>query len=132
MATATKTSTTNGRAPATSARAPARAEGWYLDPKTRPGQRYWDGKDWTAHLAPPGMMLKLCCILGAIAAVGLGIAAVMAKIVDSGPVTMAGGIAVISAGLLFVTLTVGFVVNFYRKRMLKDQSELQPEQGTST
>jgi hypothetical protein len=61
----------------------------------------------------------------------LGIAAVMSKIVDSGPVTMAGGIAVISAGLLFVTLTVGFVVNFYRKRMLKDQSELQPEQGTS-
>lgn len=128
MATATKAPTTNGRAPATT----ARAEGWYPDPKTRPGQRYWDGKDWTAHLAPPGLMLKLCCILGAIAAVGLGIAAVMAKIVDSGPVTIAGGIAVISAGLLFVTLTVGFVVNFYRKRMLKDQSELQPEQGTST
>jgi len=78
------------------------------------------------------MMLKLCCILGAIAAVGLGIAAVMAKIVDSGPVTMAGGIAAISAGLLFVTLTVGFVVNFYRNRMLKDQSELQPEQETSS
>jgi hypothetical protein len=132
MATATKAPTTNGRAPATTTRAPARAEGWYPDPKTRPGQRYWDGKDWTAHLAPPGLMLKLCCILGAIAAVGLGIAAVMAKIVDSGPVTMAGGIAVISAGLLFVTLTVGFVVNFYRKRMLKDQSELQPEQGTSS
>jgi Protein of unknown function (DUF2510) len=132
MATATKAATTNGRAPATTARTPVRAEGWYPDPKTRPGQRYWDGKDWTAHLAPPGMMLKLCCILGAIAAVGLGIAAVMAKIVDSGPVTMAGGIAVISAGLLFVTLTVGFVVNFYRKRMLKDESELQPEQGTSS
>jgi len=73
-------------------------------------------------------MLKLCCVLGAIAAVGLGIAAVMAKIVDSGPVTMAGGIATISAGLLFVTLTVGFVVNFYRKRMLKDRSELNSDE----
>lgn len=128
MATATKAPATNGRAPA----ANARAEGWYPDPKTRPGQRYWDGKEWTEHLAPPGLMLKLCCILGTIAAVGLCIAAVMAKIVDSPrPVTMAGGLAVISAGLLFVTLTVGFVVNFYRKRMLKAQSELQQEKGTS-
>lgn len=128
MATATRAPATNGRAPA----AKARAEGWYPDPKTRPGQRYWDGKEWTEHLAPPGLMLKLCCILGTIAAVGLCIAAVMAKIVDAPrSVTMAGGIAVISAGLLFVTLTVGFVVNFYRKRMLKAESELQHEDGTS-
>jgi len=74
-------------------------------------------------------MLKLCCILGTTAVVGLCLAAVMSKIVDAPkPVTLAGGIAVISAGLLFATLTVGFVVNFYQKRMLKAPSELQPEE----
>jgi hypothetical protein len=47
MATATKPppAPVNGRV--------ERVEGWYPDPKTRPGQRYWDGKEWTAHLAPP-------------------------------------------------------------------------------
>ncbi len=122
MATATKPPPTNGR-----------VEGWYPDPKTRPGQRYWDGKDWTEHLAPPGLMLKLCCVLGAIAAVGLCVAAVMREIVDSGHVTPAGRIAAVSAGLLFATLAVGFTVNFYRGRMLKAVSELQSsEEGKSS
>jgi hypothetical protein len=126
MATATKPppAPANGRV--------ERVEGWYPDPKTRPGQRYWDGKEWTAHLAPPGLILKLCCVMGAFAAVGIITAAVLAEIVDAGHVTMAGRIAAISAGLLFATLAVGFVASFYRKRMLKATSELQQPRDPET
>jgi hypothetical protein len=126
MATATKPppAPANGRV--------ERVEGWYPDPKTRPGQRYWDGKEWTAHLAPPGLILKLCCVTGAFAAVGIITAAVLAEIVDTGHVTMAGRIAAISAGLLFATLAVGFVASFYRNRMLKATSELQQPRDPDT
>jgi len=126
MAAATKPppAPTNGRV--------ERVEGWYPDPKTRPGQRYWDGKEWTEHLAPPGLILKLCCIVGALAAVGIITAAVLAEIVDSGHVTMAGRIAAISAGLLFATLAVGFAASFYRNRMLKATSELQQPRDPDT
>ena len=126
MATATKPSPPrpNGRV--------ERVEGWYPDPKTRPGQRYWDGKEWTEHLAPPGLMLKLCCVMGAIAAVGIITAAVLAEIVDSAHVTLAGRIAAISAGLLFATLAVGFLASFYRNRMLKAASELQQPRDAET
>lgn len=27
--------------------------GWYPDPSGAPGQRYWDGQQWTDHAAPP-------------------------------------------------------------------------------
>jgi hypothetical protein len=126
MATATKPppSHTNGRV--------ERVEGWYADPKTRPGQRYWDGKEWTETSRPPGLILKLCCIMGAIAAVGLSTAAVLAEIVDSGHVTVAGRIAAISAGLLFATFAVGFAASFYRKRTLKTRSELQQPRDPET
>ena len=126
MATATKPppAPANGRV--------ERVEGWYSDPKTRPGQRYWDGREWTEHVAPPGLMLKLCCIMGALAAVGIITAAVLAEIVDSAHVTTAGRIAAISAGLLFATLAIGFVANFYRNRMLKATSELQQPRDAET
>jgi len=77
MATTTKPppASANGRV--------ERVEGWYPDPKTRPGQRYWDGKEWTEHLAPPGLILKLYCVISAFAAVGMIAAAVLAEIVNS-------------------------------------------------
>ncbi|MEN3285580.1 MAG: hypothetical protein V7607_6720 [Solirubrobacteraceae bacterium] len=33
--------------------APAVAPGWYPDPQSL-GQRYWDGRQWTQHIAPWG------------------------------------------------------------------------------
>lgn len=27
-------------------------QGWYPDPSGMPGQRYFDGQDWTAHYTP--------------------------------------------------------------------------------
>jgi hypothetical protein len=104
---------------------PPRAEGWYRDPKDPPGQRYWDGKEWTDHLAPPGLMLKIFCAVGAIAAVGLCTGAVWAVITDEQHVTTAGRIGAVSAGLLFAVVFLGLILNFYRKRMLKDLSETQ-------
>jgi sensor c-di-GMP phosphodiesterase-like protein len=77
-------------------------------------------------------MLKLCCVMSAFAAVVIVVAAVLAEIVDSGHVTMAGRIGAISAGLLFATLAVGFVASFYRKRMLKATSELQQARNAGT
>jgi len=29
--------------------------GWYADPHGRPGQRYWDGQQWSEHSAPAEM-----------------------------------------------------------------------------
>lgn len=106
-------------------RPPSRAEGWYPDPKNPPGQRYWDGKEWTDQLAPPGPMLKIFCAVGAIAAVGLCTGAVWAVIADEQHVTTAGRIGAISAGLLFVTVFLGLILSFYRKRSLKDLAETQ-------
>lgn len=77
-------------------------------------------------------MLKLCCVMGAIASVGIITAAVLAEIVDSGHVTVAGRIAAISAGLLFATLAVGFLASFYRNRMLNAASELQQPRDAET
>jgi hypothetical protein len=109
-----------------------RVEGWYRDPKTELGERYWDGDEWTDHLAPPGLMLKLSCVLAAIAAVGLSTAAVWALIVDGAHVTMAGRIAAISAGLLFAIVMVGFIVNFYRGKMVKGLTETESSgEGTA-
>ncbi|MBW0012757.1 NINE protein [Mycobacterium sp.] len=28
--------------------------GWYPDPSGRPGQQYWDGRQWRTDVAPPG------------------------------------------------------------------------------
>ncbi|MDQ1250114.1 MAG: hypothetical protein QG597_4493 [Actinomycetota bacterium] len=33
--------------------APSAPAGWYPDPSGAPGQRYWDGSDWTAIPPPP-------------------------------------------------------------------------------
>jgi hypothetical protein len=77
-------------------------------------------------------MLKLCCVMGAFAAVGILTAGALAEIVDSGHVTMAGRIAAITAGLLFATLAVGFIASFYRNRMLKATSELQQPRDPDT
>ncbi|AZS12004.1 hypothetical protein SEA_ZETZY_34 [Mycobacterium phage Zetzy] len=30
------------------------APGWYPDPSGAPGQRYFDGTEWTSHSQPPG------------------------------------------------------------------------------
>jgi len=70
-------------------------------------------------------MLRLSCALAAIGAIGLCTGAVWAVIVDEAHVTMAGRIAAISAGLLFATVMVGFIVNFYRGKMLKGLSEVE-------
>jgi len=32
--------------------APLPQPGWYPDPSGEPGQRYFDGRDWTEHWAP--------------------------------------------------------------------------------
>jgi hypothetical protein len=127
MATATKPAHTNGRASS----ATPRTEGWYPDPKTHPGQRYWDGKDWTEHVSPPGLTFKICCVLGALAVVGLCIAAVMKAVIDGKHVTVAGYIGATSAGVLFAALAVAWVVNFYRGKMLKAEAELGREKAAS-
>lgn len=121
MATATKPPSTNERG------STPRAEGWYHDPRTHPGQRYWDGKEWTEHRAAPGLMFKVSCVTGAIAFVGLCIAAVMKEVVDGAHVTVAGYIGAISAGVLFASLAVAWVVNFYRGKMLKPEHELKSD-----
>lgn len=36
----------------TGLRAPAAAAGWYADPSMVNTRRYWDGQNWTAHVAP--------------------------------------------------------------------------------
>lgn len=127
MATATKPASTNERASTTN----SRAEGWYPDPKTHQGQRYWDGKDWTEHLSPPGLTFKICCVLGALAFVGLCIAAVMKAVIDGKHVTVAGYIGATSAGVLFAALAVAWVVNFYRGKMLKAECQLHSEKAGS-
>jgi len=50
-ASATAPATSVSAAPATSGAAPA---AWYADPSGRFELRYWDGKEWTEHVARGG------------------------------------------------------------------------------
>ena len=50
-ASATTPATSVSAAPATSGAAPA---AWYADPSGRFELRYWDGKEWTEHVARGG------------------------------------------------------------------------------
>ena len=63
--------------------------GWYPDPSGAPGQRYWDGRQWTAHSAPAApaippappkvpMTAKSKVLLGVVIAVVIGMVGLQA------------------------------------------------------
>jgi hypothetical protein len=68
-------------------------------------------------------MLKIACVLAAIAGFGLIGGAVAALTVDAKGGTAAGTFAAISAGVLFAIAWVALVVNFYRGRTMPDEEE---------
>jgi Protein of unknown function (DUF2510) len=37
---------------------PMSRPGWYPDPSGTPGQRYWDGRQWTHHAPPPSIVIN--------------------------------------------------------------------------
>jgi uncharacterized protein (DUF2345 family) len=73
-----------------------------------------------------GVMLKLACVLAAIAGIGLITGSVLALTVDTQHVTTAGTIAAISAGGMFAIVWVALIVNWYRKRTMPVVEEEEP------
>lgn len=45
--------------------APNPQPGWYPDPAGAPGQRYWDGRQWTHHAPPPAPSIVINNTVGA-------------------------------------------------------------------
>jgi hypothetical protein len=76
-------------------------------------------------------MLKIACVLAAIAGFGLVGGAVAALTVDAKGGTAAGTFAAISAGVLFAVAWVALVVNFYRGRTMPDEEEGEEEEKAS-
>ena len=70
-------------------------------------------------------MLKIACVVAAVAGFGVIGAAVGALTVDAKGGTTAGTIGAISAGILFAILYVAFIANFYRGRTkpVEDEEE---------
>jgi uncharacterized membrane protein YebE (DUF533 family) len=68
-------------------------------------------------------MLKIACVLAAIAGFGLIGGAVGALTVDAKGGTTAGTIAAISAGVLFALAYLAFIANFYRGRTMPVEEE---------
>ena len=68
-------------------------------------------------------MLKVGCVLAAIAGIGLITGAVLGVAVDTEGITTAGTIAAISAGAMFAVVWVALVVNWYRKRTMPVEEE---------
>jgi hypothetical protein len=71
-------------------------------------------------------MLKIGCVLAAIAGIGLIIGAVLGVAIDTEGITTAGTIAAISAGGMFAVVWVGLVVNWYGKRTMPVEEEEEP------
>jgi Na+/glutamate symporter len=71
-------------------------------------------------------MLKIGCVLAAIAGIGLITGAVLGVAVDTEGITTAGTIAAISAGGIFAVVWVGLVANWYRKRTMPVEEEEEP------
>jgi hypothetical protein len=71
-------------------------------------------------------MLKIGCVLAAIAGIGLIIGAVLGVAIDTEGITTAGTIAAISAGGIFAVVWVGLVVNWYGKRTMPVEEEEEP------
>jgi hypothetical protein len=71
-------------------------------------------------------MLKIACVLAAIAGFGLIAGAVGALTVDAPGGTTAGTIAAISAGVLFAIGWMALIVNFYRRRTMPVEEEEPP------
>jgi zinc transporter ZupT len=63
-------------------------------------------------------MLKIGCVLAAIAGIGLIIGAVLGVAVDTEGITAAGTIAAIAAGGMFAVVWVALIVNWYQKRTM--------------
>jgi hypothetical protein len=72
-------------------------------------------------------MLKIGCVLAAIAGIGLIIGAVLGVAVDTEGITAAGTIAAISAGGMFAVGWVALIINFYRKRTMPVEEEEEEE-----
>ena len=75
-------------------------------------------------------MLKIACVLAAIAGFGLIGGAVAALTVDAKGGTAAGTFAAISAGVLFALAWVALVVNFYRGRTMPDEEGEEEEKAS--
>jgi hypothetical protein len=75
-------------------------------------------------------MLKVACVLAAIAGFGLIGSAVGALTVDAKGGTTAGTIAAISAGVLFALAYLAFIVNFYRGRTMPEDEEEEEEKAS--
>jgi hypothetical protein len=71
-------------------------------------------------------MLKIACVVAAIAGIGLILGAVLGVAVDTSGVTTAGTIAAISAGGIFAVVWVGLIANWYRKRTMPVEENEEP------
>ena len=73
-------------------------------------------------------MLKIACVVAAIAGVGIIGSAVAGLTVDAKGGSAAGTIAAISAGVLAAVGYLAFIVNFYRGRTRPEEEEDEEEQ----
>ena len=71
-------------------------------------------------------MLKIGCVLAAIAGIGLIIAAVLGVAVDTEGITTAGTVAAISGGGMFAVVWVALIANWYGKRTMPVAEEEEP------
>jgi uncharacterized membrane protein YebE (DUF533 family) len=73
-------------------------------------------------------MLKIACVVAAIAGFGLIGAAVAGLTVDAKGGSAAGTIGAISAGVLVAIGYVAFIVNFYRGRTRPEEEEEEEQE----